>query len=211
MKPKRLTKKQHAVIMGHKWLVGHIAKRYDDCLRADLEQEGYLGLIRALETFDPQRGLRFSTYAHYWVRSYIGRYVARERAHSHPMDPFSREEVGRKKRAHMRHCVVSLDEFAYACGGQDITRLDALAVDMPTPEDIVATRELAELTRGFIETLCGGNAKLMKAVAQSRFMSEEQSTLLQVGRELGYSREWVRLLQSQLLAAIRDSLGDSPK
>src|SRR4051794_28129870 len=61
-------------------LVVHVAKRYqrDDSPLAlpDLVQEGTLGLVRAVEKFDPRTGNRFSTYAVIWIRQAIGRAVA---------------------------------------------------------------------------------------------------------------------------------------
>src|SRR4051794_18378604 len=61
-------------------LVVHVAKRYqhDDSplTLPDLVQEGTLGLVRAVEKFDPRTGNRFSTYAIIWIRQAIGRAVA---------------------------------------------------------------------------------------------------------------------------------------
>lgn len=58
-------------------LVVSIARRYERAFRnlLDLVQEGNIGLLEAVKNFDPYRGVRFPTYAVYWIRAYVIRYV----------------------------------------------------------------------------------------------------------------------------------------
>ena len=62
-------------------LVVHVTKRYrgSGLPFEDLIQEGNLGLIRAVDKFDPEKGNRFSTYATWWIRQAVGRAVSDKR------------------------------------------------------------------------------------------------------------------------------------
>ncbi len=58
-------------------LVAQIARKYRGygCSESDLVQEGNLGLLRAVDRFDPTRGVRLSTYAAWWIKAYILRFI----------------------------------------------------------------------------------------------------------------------------------------
>src|SRR5260221_12667028 len=69
----------------HLGLVMHLAKRYAGSYQGhhlldleDLYQEGVLGLMHAAEKFDARKGVRFSTYATYWIRWAIGQAIMNE-------------------------------------------------------------------------------------------------------------------------------------
>jgi RNA polymerase primary sigma factor len=70
----RLDKRaREAFIKNHLGLVHLVAKKYWGMPYEDLVQEGCIGLLVAIERFDPERGYRFSTYANFWIRQSISR------------------------------------------------------------------------------------------------------------------------------------------
>jgi RNA polymerase primary sigma factor len=64
---------REALIMNHLGLVHLVAKKYWGMPYEDLVQEGCIGLLIAIERFDPERGYHFSTYAIFWIRQSISR------------------------------------------------------------------------------------------------------------------------------------------
>lgn len=74
------TAASHELVLRHRPLVLSIAKRYQHWhILEDLVQEGFLGLLEAAKRFDPSKGVRFSTYAPWWVRYFIQSEIGRLR------------------------------------------------------------------------------------------------------------------------------------
>jgi len=71
---------RHKMIQSNLRLVINIAKRYSGLgvSMLDLIEEGNLGLMKAVEKFNPKKGYRFSTYAAWWIRQYISRSIANQ-------------------------------------------------------------------------------------------------------------------------------------
>ena len=70
-------KAAYRLVTGNLWLVVKIARDYEKAARnvLDLIQEGNIGLMEAVKSFDPYRGIRFPSYAVWWIRAYIIRYI----------------------------------------------------------------------------------------------------------------------------------------
>jgi len=117
-------------------LVVSVARRYRvaSLPLPDLVQEGAFGLIRAVDKFDPERGVAFSTYATWWIRQAVSRAVA---------------EHGRALRVpkHVGHeiaaCVRTRDELANRCGHEPSSAQVAAALGADESQVMVLLRSAA--------------------------------------------------------------------
>ena len=214
-------------------LVVSIARRYwvTGLPLADLVQEGNLGLLRAVEKFDWRRGVKFSTYATWWIKQAITRGAADRGANPIRLPVHVDEQLGRLRRAQARLAErlgrePSADELAtelrLPVGGVERLLGSARAVtslDTPVGDDGAALRDLLadDLAAGpdvqaveavgheVLEQALAALPERTRQVLVLRFGLDSGTprTLEEVGALLGVSRERVRQIERRALAALR--------
>ena len=229
--------RQHMMLANLR-LVVNIAKQYvpggDPELLMDLIQEGNIGLMRAIDRFDPKFKTRFSTYGVYWIRQAILRALKNRRLVRLPENVQDRilemqrtrqqlyqllgrapspEELAREMRAPLKEVrrleevnadVISLERSIRGRDEEDDTRLGDLIED----HDAASPTDLAQTD--FIQTKVREAVATLpareRAIIERRFglTGDFPKTLEEIGEEFAISRERVRQLQNVALGRLRE-------
>lgn len=220
------------LVRANQRLVAMLARqyRYGPLPFMDLVQEGNLGLLRAIERFDPEQGARISTYALWWIRRAMIYAIARQGRDVRPsvaqywearqvarvldrMEPEQGRRVTHAEAAQRmgtsvatvhRALTVLLPPLALdapIAATTDLSRMETLVATTDGPETNALSEDLRRSVAALLSQLPERQAKILKM----RFGIEvrDDCTLEQIAQQQGVTRERIRQIEAQALAALR--------
>jgi RNA polymerase primary sigma factor len=234
----RLMKLRQKMIADNSKLVGYIAYKYrtTSISYEDLIQEGMIGLIKAVDRFDPERGIRFSTYAVFWIKQAISRLIIKQEKVVHlpvglaekapAVNEILRNSYLENNRwpsaAEIKiQCNLSIDEIklisSYFLSNQS---LDAALSEDNAEQTFMDTLKQQQFPLP-LNDLINNNLKLFvghiitslpekeAAILNMRFglKNHSEMTLQAIADQLHVTRERVRQIQNQALQTLKQQFG----
>jgi RNA polymerase sigma-32 factor len=175
---------------------------------SDLVQEGNLGLLRAVERYDPDRHFRLATYAAWWIRACIQAHLLRTCSMVKPGISHGRLRVAPgvadavPRRVQGRD--VSLD--ALTRDGH-ATQVESLASGEPAADEVLLDGEEEALQASRVGAALSRLDPRERAIVEARLMSDSPLTFKEVGRLVGCSPDRARQLETRARGKLRELLG----
>jgi RNA polymerase sigma-32 factor len=173
----------------------------------DLVQEGCLGLIEAVQRFDPDKGVRLGSYAAFWIRAFIMKFK---------MENARVVRGGRTRAARLAFfrgepAPAELPLDAPGAGREDDRSLGELLADPGPPVDMVLeVAETREHTRRCLKSLVRTLEPRERTILVERLLAEHPKPLRALGTRFALSGERVRQIERDLLARLRNQVAAGP-
>lgn len=228
-------KERNKVVVDNQGLVYNVARRYinADVEFDDLIQEGNIGLMRAIDLFDESKGIKFSTYAFYWIRTKIRRYVISDSKNIkypvHIEEKIIDYHVYHDKFVMENGCEPSIHDMALGLGVDDdevlkimnfefrsVSINSYIGVDKETsleevidngdekPDDVYSKKEL----QGEFEAIFSSGFLSLHEVEVLKYrfgFNGDIMTLDEISKIYGVSRERIRQIEQRAIRKLRSS------